>query len=105
MPALPGRMRHQYVPPLRRWALAPLPRHGPPAHRLRGHQTVALCRHRRRWLNDRLLRDMAGALTAADMASLFAPVPFGEPRRSVFDEAARGPGRELWELFRPVLGV
>ena len=34
---------------------------------------------RRRWLNDKLLRDMAGSLTAPEMETLFRPPPFGEP--------------------------
>lgn len=54
----------------------------------------------RRWLNDKLLRDMAGALTAQDMASLFKPVPFGEQRASAWERAARPEHAVLWDLFR-----
>lgn len=54
----------------------------------------------RRWLNDKLLRDMAGALTAADMASLFKPVPFGQPRTSVWERAAQPEHAYLWDMFR-----
>ncbi|KAL4458348.1 hypothetical protein ABPG75_013213 [Micractinium tetrahymenae] len=57
-------------------------------------------RKQRRWLNDKLLRDMAGALTAADMASLFKPVPFGEQRASVWERAAQPEHAFLWDMFR-----
>lgn len=54
----------------------------------------------RRWLNDKLLRDMAGTLTASDMASLFKPVPFGEQRTSPWQLAAQPEHAVLWDLFR-----
>lgn len=56
-------------------------------------------RKQRRWLNDKLLRDMAGALTAADMASLFKPVPFGQPRTSVWERTAQPEHAYLWDMF------
>lgn len=34
-------------------------------------------RRRRRWLNDRILREMTGPLTLEDMEKQFKPVPFG----------------------------
>lgn len=44
-------------------------------------------RRRRRALQDGLLRDLAGTLDAADVAGLFAPVPFGgPPRETVFGQ-------------------
>ena len=53
---------------------------------------------RRRWLNDKLLRDMAGSLTAPEMETLFRPPPFGEstshaPLRPL--EAVQLPGARL----------
>ncbi|PSC69651.1 R3H domain-containing 4 isoform X2 [Micractinium conductrix] len=57
-------------------------------------------RKQRRWLNDKLLRDMAGTLTASDMASLFKPVPFGEARPSLWEQAAAPEHAVLWDLFR-----
>ncbi|KAI3435744.1 hypothetical protein D9Q98_001802 [Chlorella vulgaris] len=59
-------------------------------------------RKQRRWLNDKLLRDMAGALTAADMASLFKPAPFGETRTSLWEQAAQPEHAVLWNYFRSV---
>lgn len=47
---------------------------------------------RRRWLNDKLLRDMAGALTAPDMEALFRPPPFGNPAPMRPMEAVLLPG-------------
>lgn len=57
-------------------------------------------RKQRRWLNDKLLREMAGTLSAADMASLFKPVPFGEQRASLWEQAARPEHRILFDMFR-----
>ena len=55
-------------------------------HESRGSRVQAVSRvgreRRRRWLNDKLLRDMAGALTAPDMETLFRPPPFGGPGHS-----------------------
>jgi len=57
-------------------------------------------RRRRRALQDGLLRDLAGSLDAADVAGLFAPVPFGgPPRETVF---AQLHGRE--ELLVAFMG-
>lgn len=43
---------------------------------------------------------MAGNLTASDMSSLFAPVPFGETRISLWEQAAAPEHAVLWDLFR-----
>lgn len=51
-------------------------------------------------LNDKLLRDMAGALTASEMASLFKPVPFGEQRVTLWERAAQPEHAVLWDMFR-----
>jgi hypothetical protein len=59
-------------------------------------------RRQRRYLNDKLLRDMAPTLTASDMESLFKPVPFGENQVSVFTLAADPAVAPLWDLFRSV---
>ena len=44
-------------------------------------------RARRRWLNDRLIRELAQPLAAEDIPGLFAPAPFGRPRQSAFAKA------------------
>jgi len=60
-------------------------------------------RRQRRWLNDKLLRDMAPPLTAKDMESLFKPAPFGDTGYvSVFTLAAAPEHAPLWDLFRSV---
>lgn len=60
-------------------------------------------RRQRRWLNDKLLRDMAPALTAKDMESLFKPAPFGDTGHvSAFTLAAAPEHAMLWDLFRSV---
>ena len=69
---------------------------GPEAERTMGR------RKRRRWANERLLREMAGPLTAEEMASQFAPVPFGTPRpTSALESAVRGGGLLLERVLRP----
>ncbi|KAK9811489.1 hypothetical protein WJX72_004757 [[Myrmecia] bisecta] len=57
---------------------------------------------RRRFLNDKLLRDMAGALTAPDMEALFKPVPFGETHTTPLTEAAAPENQAIWDLFRNI---
>ncbi|KAK9800738.1 hypothetical protein WJX73_002961 [Symbiochloris irregularis] len=55
---------------------------------------------RRRYFNDKLLRDMAGPLTHADMQALFSPVPFGEPAHiSYIQRASELP---FWDTFRSI---
>lgn len=60
-------------------------------------------RRRRRWLNDKSLRDMAGHVTAGDMEAQFKPIPFGEePPASVFTQAMSGSHAATWEGFRNI---
>jgi hypothetical protein len=60
-------------------------------------------RRQRRWLNEKLLRDMAPPLTAKDMESLFKPAPFGDTGYvSAFTLAAAPEHAPLWDLFRSV---
>lgn len=59
-------------------------------------------RRQRRWLNDKLLRDMAGQLTAADMEGLFKPAPFGREHVSLWTQAVSAEHAYLWDLFRSV---
>lgn len=63
-------------------------------------------RHYRRWMNDRLLRELAPPLDATEIGSLFAPPPWGEKsvaspfeRVSAFGE---GSAHDVaaWEPFR-----
>lgn len=57
-------------------------------------------RRRRRWLNDKLLRDMAGPLTAMDMESLFKPVPFGfTGYESALTQACAPQNAAVWSHF------
>jgi len=54
----------------------------------------------RRWANDRILRDLAGKLTAEDMQGLFSPVPFGNPpKKSAMQRAAEPHVYAVWESF------
>lgn len=58
---------------------------------------------RRRFLNDKLLRDMAGPLTASDMEGLFKPAPFGESRRvSPLQEALQPENATILDMFRNI---
>lgn len=58
---------------------------------------------RTRWLNDILLRDMAGHLTARAMEGLFKPVPFGETRHvTALSEAVTMEDQALWDAFRSI---
>lgn len=60
-------------------------------------------RRQRRWLNDRLLRDMVGALTVEDIEGLFKPVPFGDPRPpSLWTQVSSPDVASLWDLFRSI---
>lgn len=58
-------------------------------------------RRRLRWLNDRLLRQMAGPMTAQEMMGLFNPVPFGEVRVSPL-QVAMSEAPQLWERLRNI---
>lgn len=62
-------------------------------------------RHYRRWMNDRLLRELAPPLDAQEIGSLFAPPPWGERFVSPFEkvtELAETSARDMaaWEPFR-----
>ena len=58
---------------------------------------------RRRFLNDKLLRDMAGPLTARDMESLFKPAPFGESNHTTpLQQALEPENATIWDLFRNI---
>ncbi|KAG1662014.1 hypothetical protein FOA52_009503 [Chlamydomonas sp. UWO 241] len=60
-------------------------------------------RRRRRWLNEKHLRDLAGPLTAADMNSLFTPVPFGVVRDSPLTQIREDPdAAAVWDSFRNI---
>jgi hypothetical protein len=58
-------------------------------------------RRRRQWLNEKLLRDLAGPMTVSDMASQFNPAPFGSyPSPSAFTLAAGQSA--LFDHFRSI---
>lgn len=60
-------------------------------------------RRRRRWLNDKVLRDIAGPMTAQDMHDQFHPVPFGSAGPpSAFALAATAEVAPLWDKFRNI---
>ena len=58
---------------------------------------------RRRFLNDKMLRDMAGPLTASEMEGLFKPVPFGDSRRvSPLQEVLQPENAIILDMFRNI---
>lgn len=60
-------------------------------------------RRRRQWLNDKLLRDLAGAMSTQDMERQFKPVPFGFPAPpSAFTLASAPEHAAVWEHFRSI---
>ncbi|PNW88679.1 hypothetical protein CHLRE_01g040100v5 [Chlamydomonas reinhardtii] len=60
-------------------------------------------RRRRRWINDKTLRDLAGPLSAADMEAQFKPAPFGNPAApSALSQAMAPANAALWENFRNI---
>lgn len=61
-------------------------------------------RRRRRWLNDMVLRHMAGPMSANDMESLFKPTPFGDNpgRVSALTQASQPEHSQIWENFRSI---
>ncbi|MEW5304319.1 MAG: hypothetical protein WDW36_006937 [Sanguina aurantia] len=60
-------------------------------------------RRRRRYLNDKVLRDMAGPMRMADMMAQFNPVPFGETHHmSALTLAAQPENASVWESFRSI---
>ncbi|KAF8065877.1 TPK1 [Scenedesmus sp. PABB004] len=57
-------------------------------------------RRRRRWLADKVLRDLAGPLSSAEMQAQFQPAPFGSyPPPSAFARAAAPEHAGLWANF------
>ena len=85
------------------WPAQSAPRVPPtPASDLEAAELAALervgGRRRQRFLNDKLLRDLAGPMSASDMASLFVPAPFGEVRESALSVLMREQG-SLWSHF------
>eukprot|EP00195_Chlamydomonas_chlamydogama_P011083 CAMPEP_0202891274 /NCGR_PEP_ID=MMETSP1392-20130828/1379_1 /ASSEMBLY_ACC=CAM_ASM_000868 /TAXON_ID=225041 /ORGANISM="Chlamydomonas chlamydogama, Strain SAG 11-48b" /LENGTH=322 /DNA_ID=CAMNT_0049574977 /DNA_START=70 /DNA_END=1038 /DNA_ORIENTATION=- len=69
---------------------------------LRALEAVGV-RRRRRWLNDKQLRDLAGPLSAADMAAQFNPVPFGVYRESPLQQIREDPETAaIWDSFRSI---
>ncbi|GMH37447.1 hypothetical protein BSKO_05320 [Bryopsis sp. KO-2023] len=66
-------------------------------------QTVQTVGHRRRrrWMNDRLLRDMAGPMTAKEMEAHFKPPPWGDVQpQSALSEILHE--TDVWEIFRNI---
>lgn len=59
-------------------------------------------RRRRRWLNDKILRDLAGPLTAQDMHDQFNPAPFGVKVPSALEIITRPEHADLWDNFRNI---
>ena len=60
-------------------------------------------RRQRRWLNDKLLRDMTPSMTAKEMQGLFQPAPFGDTGHvSIWTLASESDIAPLWEVFRSV---
>ncbi|CAG9463047.1 unnamed protein product [Pedinophyceae sp. YPF-701] len=60
-------------------------------------------RRRNRWMNERLLRELSGPLTATEMRSLFSPVPFG-PRdwESPLTQLMKSENAQALELLRNI---
>jgi hypothetical protein len=60
-------------------------------------------RRRRRWANDRLLKELGGNMTVAEMAAQFMPPPFGAPSKpSPFEAMLDAQARGEWLGFRRV---
>ena len=58
---------------------------------------------RRRFLNDKMLRDMAGPMTASEMEGLFKPVPFGDSSHiSPLQEVLQPENASIWDMFRNI---
>ncbi|GAX72886.1 hypothetical protein CEUSTIGMA_g341.t1 [Chlamydomonas eustigma] len=69
---------------------------------LRALESVGV-RRRRRWFNEKQLRDAAGPLSASDMAALFNPVPFGAIHESPLQQIREDPGMAaVWDSFRNI---
>lgn len=58
---------------------------------------------RRRFLNDKMLRDMAGPMTASEMEGLFKPVPFGDSSHvSPLQEVLQPENASILDMFRNI---
>ncbi|KAG0628310.1 hypothetical protein M758_1G017400 [Ceratodon purpureus] len=72
---------------------------------MRDSKSMQLGRRRyRRWVNDNTLRELAPALTASDIGSLFAPPPWGDKSVQSPLEIVMASSRDMaiWEPFRNV---
>ncbi|KAL3682342.1 hypothetical protein R1sor_000364 [Riccia sorocarpa] len=83
--------------------------HHVPADRENNEAAIKVSKRRyRRWLNDRLLRELAPPLEASEIASLFAPPPWGEKSAVTPLERVTGAGPSPvedaagWEPFRHI---
>ncbi|KAG6541453.1 hypothetical protein Mapa_017125 [Marchantia paleacea] len=83
--------------------------HAAPADRENHEASIKVSKRRyRRWLNDRLLRELAPPLEASEIASLFAPPPWGEKSAISPLERVTGAGPSPiqdaagWEPFRHI---
>ena len=57
----------------------------------------------RRWANDRLLRELGGAMSVAEMRAQFSPPPFGAPPEpSPFEAMLRARASGRWTGFHRV---
>ena len=60
-------------------------------------------RRRRRWANDRLLRELGGAMTITEMQAQFSPPPFGAPPvPTAFELMLSAQRRGEWSGFHKV---
>lgn len=74
---------------------------GPDLSELRALETVG-ARRRRRWLNDRILRDICGPMSLDDMQRQFQPVPFGWRGPTPLEILAQPQNAGVWEGFRAI---
>lgn len=76
------------------------------AHSQESHTLQLGKRAFRRYLNEKLLRELAGPLDAEQMAMLYAPPPFGEVQATVLaritEASADNEAARAWEPFRQV---
>ena len=60
-------------------------------------------RRRRRWANDRLLRELGGNMSVAEMQAQFMPPPFGAPAKpTAFEAMLEAQARGEWTGFHKV---
>ena len=60
-------------------------------------------RRRRRWANDRLLRELGGRMSVAEMQAQFMPPPFGAPAKpTAFEAMLDAQARGEWTGFHKV---